>query len=70
MYGIAVTSGDISICRYDNGAFMTGVHGPSIQSVATGHWPWYLFEVSKLTGCKGQWAAGLLYYWPGYGSRH
>jgi hypothetical protein len=59
-HGFTLTFGGVSVNRYDNGEFAFSFAGPCLLSVATGHWPWYLFEVNKLTGDRGSWTVGLL----------
>ena len=58
--GVSLAFGGMSVNKYENGEFAITLAGPNVLSTATGHWPWFTFEVSKLTGPAGSWHIGLL----------
>lgn len=59
-YGFALGVGGFNINRYTNGAWIFNLVGPNLESSATGHWPWPLFEASCHVGENFMWHVGLL----------
>jgi hypothetical protein len=58
--GASLSLGGMSVGKFANGEFAFSIAGPSVLSPATGHWPWFTFEASYLTGPAGSWHIGLL----------
>lgn len=59
-WGAAADFGSIALNRFANNEILVGIHGPSLISPGTGHWPWYLFEVAFCTGPRSSWHINVL----------
>ena len=68
--GIGFSLGDCGCNRFANGEYIGIIHGPTILSTGTGHWPWYIFEAGYCTGPLSVWHVGLLGFTVGKILRH
>jgi arylsulfatase A-like enzyme len=58
--GVGLSLGDFGFTRFDNGEVLSTIHIGTLVSLASGHWPWYVFEAGYCTGARSAWHIGVL----------
>lgn len=59
-HGLAWNLLSVAYGKFNNGAIRFEFHGPSINSPATGHWPFRTLSFVGVTGALAGWQASIL----------